>query len=72
MKIIVGDLTIQYKDDDDIKQKVFDRVIKYFVDHQSFHGEVIHQNDDCIIDAPSVLSDIADNIIHFEVESNES
>lgn len=65
------DLVAKYRDDEAAKQAVFDRVITYFREHECFHGESIHQSDNPIIDAPNVMSDIADNILKFDVASLE-
>jgi len=46
---------------------IYDKIIKYFIDHEAFSGETIMQDDDCIIDAPEVLADIADNIFKFRI-----
>jgi hypothetical protein len=70
MLIKVNDYEVSYEETDEIKQAVFDRVMKYFVKHEAFHGEVIMQMDDPIIDAPTVLADIADDIIKFKVYDN--
>lgn len=63
---------VSYEDNDEIKQKVFDRVMKYFIKHESFHGECIMQMDNPIIDAPSVMADIADDIMKFKVVCNDN
>ena len=52
---------------DEVKQKVFDELMKYFMKHDAFSGEVICQSDNCIIEATDVLANIADNIIKFKV-----
>lgn len=49
------------------KDAIVDRVMKYYEDHDCVFGEGLHQSDDCIIDAPGVLSDILDNIVKFEI-----
>lgn len=61
------DMVVTFKDDEVTKQAVFDRVMSFFKEHEMFNGECIHQCDATIIDAPSVLSDIADDIIRFDV-----
>lgn len=61
------DYVVKYQATNEIKDAVFNAVLKYFKDHQAFSGEVIMQNDDCVIDAPEVMSSIADDIIKFEV-----
>lgn len=53
------------------KDAVFDRVMKFFEEQDQFSGEGIHQSDNCLIEAPSVLSDIADNILKFNVNYKE-
>lgn len=63
-----SDVVVTYKDDEATKQAVFDRVMAYFLEHEMFHGEGIHQCDATIIDAPSVLSDIADDILCFKID----
>lgn len=64
-------LRVTYSDDDATKQAVFDRVIAYFKKHDAYSGETIFQMDNPIFNAPSVLADIADNIIKFDVEYKE-
>ncbi len=53
------------------KDAVFDRVMKFFEEQDQFSGEGIHQSDNCLIEAPSVLSDIADKILKFNVNHKE-
>ncbi len=65
--IETDDVIVEYDDSDSVKQAVFDRVLEYFKEFESFHGESICQRDDTIIDAPYVLSDIADDILKFKV-----
>ena len=57
---------------EDKKNAIVERVLAYYKEHEAFDGEVICQNDDCIIDATGVLADIADNILKFEVEYESS
>lgn len=63
--------TITYTDSPEVRDAVFARVMKYFVDHGVFFGESIHQMDNPIIDAPNVMSDIADKIMKFVVEDQD-
>jgi hypothetical protein len=60
-----NDIEISYEITDEKKDKIIDRLIKYYSDNCWF-GEGIHQDDDSIIQAPGVLSDICDDIIKFE------
>ncbi len=59
------DSVITYEITDEQKDKIVKRLIKYYSKHCHF-GEGIHQDDDSIIEAPSVLSDICDDIIKFK------
>lgn len=62
-----GSLTVKYKITDKMKDKIIHRLLEYY--NKNCHsGESIHHNDDSILESPSVLSDIADNIIHFKEE----
>lgn len=60
-------LIVSYKDDEEVREKVFKRVLGYFKENEIFSGEAIHQDDNAIISAPNVLSDIADDILMFNV-----
>lgn len=60
-----GDQVIEYCITDSQKDKIVERLLEYYKEHCHF-GEGIHQDDDSIIEAPSVLSDICDNIIEFK------
>jgi hypothetical protein len=57
--------TISYEITDEQKDKIVERVIKYYSTYSHF-GEGIHQDDDSLIEAPNVLSDICDDIIEFK------
>lgn len=59
-----------FNDDDVTKQKVFDRVMDYFLKYECFCGESIHQSDDPLIYAPNVMSDIADDILQFKYKGD--
>jgi hypothetical protein len=71
MQIEVKDYMVEYEDIPEMHKKVFDAVLNYFKKHHAFHGEVIMQCDNTIIDAPNVLSNIADNIMKFKVTYKE-
>jgi hypothetical protein len=66
-----GDYTVSYEETDEIKQAVFDAVLAYYKKHEAFSAECILQMDDPIIDAPSALAAIADNIIKFDRKSKD-
>lgn len=71
-KLIFKGYSVDYECSDEVKDAVFERVVQYFIEHEVFHGESIHQMDNPTIDAPNVMSDICDNIIKFEVAYNEN
>jgi hypothetical protein len=48
----------------EVAQKVLDKIIEWMGEHSAAHsGEGIMQNDDCLIDAPELISDIIDDIL---------
>lgn len=62
--------TISYEITDEQKDRIVKRLIEFYSTYCHF-GEGIHQDDDSLIEAPSVLSDICDDIIKFKSESKE-
>lgn len=67
MKYKFDDYTVIHSSTPEMHKAVFDAVMNYFLAHKAFHGEVIVQSDDCVIDAPNVMAHIADDIIKFKV-----
>ena len=61
-----GELKVSLLITEEKKNAVMQRIIQYCIEHNCIDGEVLHQNDECLIEAPSVLSDIIDNILEFE------
>ena len=43
-----------------MKEKVFKLIDEWLKEHDYPCGETVHQNDDCVIDSVSLVSDIAD------------
>lgn len=64
------DEEISYSIDEESQKKIVERLIQYYSEHIHY-GEGIHQDDNSIIEAPSVLSDICDNIIKFKESGEE-
>lgn len=58
--------TVTYKDDQATKDAVFEKLLAWFFKHQAFSGESIMQTDAPQIEAPVLLSDIAEDIIQFD------
>ena len=71
MKFETDDYIVEFEDSPELRDKVFEAVLSFYKKHESFCGEVIMQADDPIIEAPEVLSRIADNIIKFKVTCKE-
>ncbi len=67
-KIETEDYVIQYLDDKETKEKVFNAVIEWCKKYELFSGESIAQTDDGNIEAPILMCDIVDDIIQFETE----
>ena len=65
--------TISYVITDEQKDKIISRLLEYYTEH-GYIGEVIQQDDDALLMAPYVLSDICDNFIEFteEIEEGEN
>ena len=72
MKVEKEDFIVEYKDDDETKNKVFQKLLDWYFEMEAFSGESICQSDTPTIDAPSLLSDIADDIIQFKTTWKES
>lgn len=66
--IVKEDLCVKFEETPELKESVYDRVLKFFLDHDAYYGEVIMQSDDPQIEAPVLLSDIADGLFKFDVE----
>jgi len=62
---------VKFDDSIQTKCEVFDQLIKYFKQHDVWSGESIEQKDGAILDAPLVLSEIADDIIQFQMRYKE-
>ena len=58
---------VLYSSSQEIKDKVFNALIEWYHKHECYCGETLQQLDDLILDAPNILSEIADDIIQFKV-----
>ncbi|MCK5601995.1 hypothetical protein KAR91_09005 [Candidatus Pacearchaeota archaeon] len=69
MREISGEcFKVSFNDSDEVRDAVFEKVLEYFEEYECFCGESIMQSDDPIIYAPHYMSQIADDIIKFNVE----
>ncbi len=73
MEIIkkIDDGTVTYPCNQEVKDAVFNAVIGYFMEYQTFNGESLIQSDAPTMAAPECLADIADDIIKFKTEYND-
>jgi len=67
-KIYDGDATVKYEETEEKKQELWDAFIKWCKEHGATCGEILSQDDNCIIDAPDFMSDVLDNIVKFKVK----
>lgn len=51
---------------DNKKDDVINAILKWCENHNCSDGETLHQNDNCIINSPYLISHIIDNILKFE------
>jgi hypothetical protein len=58
-------------DDQETKDKVYAALMDWYKKHESFCGESLQQSDAPQLDAICILSDIADDILCFQVGPEE-
>ena len=58
---------VQFDDSPEAKEKAFQLLLQYFQKHEAFNGECICQMDNPQIDAPIVLSRIAEDAFKFRL-----
>tara|TARA_R110000782_G_scaffold266006_1_gene360170 strand:- start:371 stop:592 length:222 start_codon:yes stop_codon:yes gene_type:complete len=63
-----GDVKVTLEVTQEKKDAILERIIEYCKENECTSGESLHQNDNCLIDAPNVLSDIIDDILDFKTE----
>lgn len=61
---------VSFNETTELKEKVYQSVLKWYLKQGHFSGESIMQSDEPIIDAPNLLSDIADDLFKFKIEYN--
>lgn len=62
---------VTYKDDPETRDMVFKHVVDWYFKHTCFSGECICQMDEPQIDAPIFLSDLAEDVLKFDVGPEE-
>ncbi len=69
MKTIETDYaSVTYDDSNEMRDKVFERVMQYFIDNKAFSGESIYGMDNPQSDAIETMSQLADDVIQFDVD----
>lgn len=68
MKIKREYCTVEFDTSDKIKEEVFQAVIDWFLEHDSYCSESIMQSDDTLMDSPVLMSQLADGVIKFNVD----
>lgn len=63
--------TITYNNDSATRDAVFEKVLAWFIEVESFSGECVMQSDVCQIEAPDLLAKLADDFFEFDVEYDE-
>jgi hypothetical protein len=66
-EIQVGGCTVSFEETEELKEKVYRTILGYYLDQEAFSGEAIMQCDEPIIEAPNLLSKIADDVFKFKV-----
>lgn len=56
---------VSWKNDQETKNKVFEKLIDWYFEMKAFCGDSIMQNDKPQIQAPQFLSYLADDVIEF-------
>lgn len=67
-RIETKDCIIQFEDSEALRDLVFYKLIEWYTENHLFSGESIMQSDRGNIESPVLLSDIADDIIKFDVK----
>jgi len=70
-KIYGGEGEVKYQTSEANNELVVEAIIKWCEKYNVWGAEKIHGNDDCLIEAPSLISYIVDNILKFETVNNE-
>ena len=62
---------VEWNDSPETKDAVFQHLLNWYIEHGAFSGESIMQRDDPQLDAPVILSDIADDVIKFRLKDTD-
>lgn len=62
----ISDGVVRYNCDQRTKDMLFDKMLQWFIEQESFNGESIMQSDSLLIDGPDLLSEIAEDVFDFD------
>ncbi len=71
MTIETKNCSVSFEDSDELRIKVFNTILNFYLDNESFDGESIIQNDVASLEGPELLASIADDIFKFKVTWKE-
>jgi len=69
--ITTTDRTITFDDSPEAKDRVFDLMLDFFKQVDMFSGECLGQSDETYIEAPNILSEVAEDGFKFKVEYSD-
>ena len=61
-----SDGKVWYNSCQETKDALYEKVLKWFLDQETFSGECIQQSDSSQIDGVTLLGEIADDIFQFD------
>lgn len=64
----VETIKVTYDDHKDTIEKVYEKLLHWFVAHDAYSGEIIYQSDSCMIAAPELLSELAEDVFRFDID----
>ena len=54
------DFIVEFDETPELKQAVYDEVLKWFIKHELFHGEAVMQTDKGNIESVEIMTQLAD------------
>lgn len=63
---IKDNYTLSFDNSQEAKERIFDMLLAFFEEHEAYSGESICQSDSPQIEAPNLLSDIAEKGFKFK------
>ena len=71
MKLETDDYIVEFQLTEALKDRLLEKVIDFFTEHECFNGESIIQSDGPQIGAAPLLADIADDVFKFDIKWKE-